>query len=163
MTAFELWQVLITRSSAASQEIELWAPCVGNRMHFLLGNLFCALPRKSSGKKDAQACRAGKEMVALQLGEAGQTHSCQHKVTNSKFWMTTKHELFFFFFRERNTAVTSYYNQTTIDQAKKEQSQWTTKDKIFQAAAKPSVRLTPATIMYSSMQMDSRQTSLVNI
>jgi len=46
--------------------------------------------------------------------------------------------------RERNTAVTSFYNQTTIDQA----------------AAKPSVRLTPATIMYSSMQMDSRQTAL---
>ena len=92
MKASELWQVLNTRSSAASQEIELWAPCVGNRMHFLLGNLFCALPRKSSGKKDAQGCRAGKEMVALQLGEAGQTHSCQHKVRNSKFWMTTKYE-----------------------------------------------------------------------
>jgi len=46
--------------------------------------------------------------------------------------------------RERNTAVTSFYNQTTIDQA----------------AAKPSVRLTPATIMYSSMQMDSSQTAL---
>merc|ERR1719290_116966 len=46
--------------------------------------------------------------------------------------------------RERNTAVTSYYNQTTIDQA----------------AARPSVRLTPATIMYSSLQLDSRQTAL---
>ena len=32
---------------------------------------------------------------------------------------------------------------------------------MIQAAAKPSVRLTPATIMYSSMQMDSRQTALV--
>lgn len=46
--------------------------------------------------------------------------------------------------RERNTAVTSYYNQTSIDHA----------------AAKPSVRLTPATIMYSSMQLDSRITAL---
>lgn len=46
--------------------------------------------------------------------------------------------------RERNTAVTSYYNQTTIDQA----------------AAKPSVRLTPATIMYSSRQLDSKHTAL---
>lgn len=37
--------------------------------------------------------------------------------------------------RERNTAVTSFYNQQTIDIASK----------------KPSVRLTPATIMYSSI------------
>ena len=72
-----------------------------------------------------------------------------------------------FIFRERNTAVTSFYNQTTIDQAKKckNYSKKLRKKigckKIIQAAAKPSVRLTPATIMYSSMQMDSRQTALV--
>ena len=33
--------------------------------------------------------------------------------------------------------------------------------RVIQAAAKPSVRLPPATIMYSSMQMDSRRTALV--
>jgi len=46
--------------------------------------------------------------------------------------------------RERNIAVTSYYNQSSIDVA----------------AAKPSVRLTPATIMYSSLQLDSKHTAL---
>jgi len=46
--------------------------------------------------------------------------------------------------RERNIAVTSYYNQQTIDIA----------------AAKPSVRLTPATIMYSSITADKRHDAL---
>eukprot|EP00092_Neocalanus_flemingeri_P011906 GFUD01012838.1.p1 GENE.GFUD01012838.1~~GFUD01012838.1.p1 ORF type:complete len:458 (+),score=114.33 GFUD01012838.1:79-1452(+) len=40
--------------------------------------------------------------------------------------------------RERNNAVTSYYNQQTIDKVSQQ----------------PSVRLTPATIMYSSMTSD---------
>ena len=40
--------------------------------------------------------------------------------------------------RERNTTVTSYYNQTAIDNA----------------AAKQSVRLTPATIMYAGHSVD---------
>ena len=46
--------------------------------------------------------------------------------------------------RERNTAVTSYYNQQTIDVA----------------AAKPSIRLTPATIMYSSITSDKKHDAL---
>ena len=46
--------------------------------------------------------------------------------------------------RERNLAVTSYYNQQTIDLA----------------AAKPSVRLTPATIMYSSVTSDKKHDAL---
>ena len=46
--------------------------------------------------------------------------------------------------RERNTAVTSYYNQQTIDLA----------------AAKPSVRLTPATIMYTSVTSDKKHDAL---
>ena len=46
--------------------------------------------------------------------------------------------------RERNIAVTSYYNQQTIDLA----------------AAKPSVRLTPATIMYSSVTSDKKHDAL---
>lgn len=46
--------------------------------------------------------------------------------------------------RERNKAVSSYYNQHSIDIA----------------AAKPSVRLTPATIMYSSQTANSEADSL---
>jgi len=46
--------------------------------------------------------------------------------------------------RERNIAVTSYYNQQTIDIA----------------AEKPSVRLTPATIMYSSITADKKHDAL---
>ena len=46
--------------------------------------------------------------------------------------------------RERNTAVTSYYHQQTIDLA----------------AAKPSIRLTPATIMYSSITSDKKHDAL---
>ena len=48
--------------------------------------------------------------------------------------------------RERNLAVTSYYNQQTIDLA----------------AAKPSVRLTPATIMYSSVTSDKKHDALIS-
>jgi len=46
--------------------------------------------------------------------------------------------------RERNLAVTSYYNQQTIDIA----------------AEKPSVRLTPATIMYASITADKKTDNL---
>merc|ERR1719210_2968123 len=46
--------------------------------------------------------------------------------------------------RERNPAVTSYYHQQTIDLA----------------AAKPSIRLTPATIMYSSITSDKKHDAL---
>jgi len=46
--------------------------------------------------------------------------------------------------RERNIAVTSYYNQQTIDLA----------------AEKPSVRLTPATIMYASITADKKHDAL---
>ena len=49
--------------------------------------------------------------------------------------------------REQNTAVTSYYNQQTIDIA----------------AEKPSVRLTPATIMYASITADKKTDNLRNI
>ena len=49
--------------------------------------------------------------------------------------------------RERNIAVTSYYNQQTIDIA----------------AEKPSVRLTPATIMYASITADKKTDNLRNI
>ena len=48
--------------------------------------------------------------------------------------------------RERNMAVTSYYNQQTIDIA----------------AEKPSVRLTPATIMYASITADKKTDNLRN-
>ena len=44
-------------------------------------------------------------------------------------------------------AVTSYYNQQTIDIA----------------AEKPSVRLTPATIMYASITADKKTDNLRNI
>ena len=49
--------------------------------------------------------------------------------------------------RERNMAVTSYYNQQTIDIA----------------AEKPSVRLTPATIMYASITADKKTDNLRKI
>ena len=49
--------------------------------------------------------------------------------------------------REQNTAVTSYYNQQTIDIA----------------AEKPSVRLAPATIMYASITADKKTDNLRNI
>ena len=53
-------------------------------MPFLLGNLFCAVHRKSSGKKDAQGCGEGKEMVALQFRQAGQTNCGKHQVTKKR-------------------------------------------------------------------------------
>ena len=48
--------------------------------------------------------------------------------------------------RERNIAVTSYYNQQTIDIA----------------AERPSVRLTPATIMYASITADKKHDNIRN-
>ena len=58
-------------------------------------------------------------MVALQLGQAGQTDCCQHQVTKrAKKILVGNQKENEFIFRERNTAVTSFYNQTTIDQAK---------------------------------------------
>ena len=109
------------------------APPVGNPMPFLLGNLFCGLHRKSSGtkKKDAQGCGARKEVASLQFGQAGQTNCCQYQVAknvtkkdqNSKAKTILKGQEIrrrksWWIVRERNTAVTSFYNQTTIDQAK---------------------------------------------
>merc|ERR1711936_1139196 len=58
---------------------------------------------------------------------------CFHQTMSTKFDNQTPSSI-----RERKTAVTSYYNQQSIDLA----------------SQKPSVRLTPATIMYSSITHD---------
>ena len=64
-------------------------------------------------------------MVALQLRQTGQTNCGQHQVGRHKKRRkktekarNQKKNQLGFIFRERNTAVTSFYNQTTIDQAK---------------------------------------------
>ena len=63
-------------------------------------------------------------MVALQLRQTGQTNCGQHQVGGQKKRKKTekarnrKKNQLGFIFRERNTAVTSFYNQTTSDQAK---------------------------------------------
>ena len=69
-------------------------------------------------------------MAALQFRQAGQTNCGKHQVTKKrkiKKWPEIRRRKLEIIFRERNTAVTSYYNQTTIDQAKSTTTTTTTK------------------------------------